>query len=162
MLELAAGFDLGPIDQVSFAVESIEAALPLYTAMFGAFTVRDSSFSPDRVTYRGRPVEAELRLAFARSGDVEIELVEILSGDGPSLEHIRRHGPGLHHVRFEVDDLASKVLEMAEAGFEPVLRGASARGSLFAYLEMPERLGYSMIELIQQPAAAGAAAPERR
>ena len=140
---------LGPIDQVSFAVESIEAVLPLYSALFGEFVVRDVAFSPDRVTYRGQPAEAELKLAMGRSGDVEIELVEMRSGEGPALDHIGRHGQGLHHVRFMVEDMAAKAAALEARGFQRILEGTTPRGSGFMYFECPDLLGHTVIELVQ-------------
>ena len=32
---IAAGFDLGPVDQISFAVTSVELSMPWYEALFG-------------------------------------------------------------------------------------------------------------------------------
>lgn len=152
MIDGVAGrFGLGPIDQISFAVEDMAAVLPLYSALFGELTTRRVTLTPDRVTYRGRPASATLLLGFGRTGDVEVELVQVEDGEAPSLEHLRRHGDGLHHVRFPVDDLDAKEAEMAAAGFETILRGTTPRGAVFAYLEAPARFGHSVIELIQQP-----------
>ena len=150
-----ADLDLGPIDQVSFAVEDISTALSVYEPLFGPFTTRETAPAPDSLVYRGRPVRARLRLAFCRSGEIEIELVQVLSGEWPTLEHIRRHGPGLHHVRFLVDDLEEKRAEMEDSGFATVIQGVSPRGSRFAYLESPAILGPTMVELLQQPPGEG-------
>lgn len=141
---------LGPIDQVSFAVADIAASLPTYTALFGEFTTRHVEFTPDRVRYRGRPASARLHLAFARSGGLEIELVQIEDGEAPQADHLRDHGEGLHHVRFRVDDLPAKKAEMEALGFETVLHGTTASsGRAFAYLEAPALLGTTVIELIE-------------
>jgi methylmalonyl-CoA/ethylmalonyl-CoA epimerase len=147
-----ASFGLGPIDQVSFAVPDLDEAMPIYEALFGEFTVRETAMTPDVVKYRGQPADAKLRLAFARSGDVEIELVQLTHGGGPALEHIERHGHGMQHIRFVVDDLEAKLASMLDAGFAEVLKGVSPRGSRYAYVEAPDLLGHTMIELIQQPA----------
>lgn len=152
---LAAGFGLGPIDQIGFAVADLDAALPAYAAIFGEFTRRDSTFTPERVRYRGEPSSAELALAFARSGELEIELVEIRKGDGPAAQHIREYGAGLHHVRFTVADIEAKCAAMEAAGFEKVLSGISPRGSRFAYFEKPEQFGHTQFELLQEPRPAG-------
>jgi catechol 2,3-dioxygenase-like lactoylglutathione lyase family enzyme len=141
---IATDFDLGPIDQISFAVTSVEQSLPWYEAVFGGpFTVRDVLLAPELVTYRGAPADAVLRLAFGRTAGLEIELVEVLSGAAPSLEHLREHGDGLHHVRFPV--------QLTAAGFEVIFGGTTPRGSLFAYVQAPASLGHTVIELIQQP-----------
>jgi catechol 2,3-dioxygenase-like lactoylglutathione lyase family enzyme len=149
---VADRFDLGPIDQISFAVEDMATALPRYAALFGEFTVRTVRLTPDRVTYRGEPASATLVLGFGRTGDVEIELVQVAEGDAPALEHIRRHGEGLHHVRFRVSDIAERKAALTGAGFDLVLDGTTERGSSFAYLEAPESYGHTVIELIQEPA----------
>lgn len=143
---------LGPVDQISFAVEHISAALAIYEPLFGRFTIRETTLSSENLVYQGQPASAHLMLAFCRSGDVEIELVQVIAGDWPTLDHIGRHGPGLHHLRFLVESLEAKVTQMETVGFVPVLHGVSSRGSRFAYLEAPHVLGSTMVELLQPPA----------
>ena len=151
---IAAGFGLGPIDQISFAVASVERSLPWYEALFGGpFTVRDVTLTPDKVTYRGAPADAVLRLAFGWTAGIEIELVEVVRGEAPSLEHLREHGDGLHHVRFPVADLDAKTAQLSDAGFEVIFSGTTPR-SRFAYVQAPASLGYTVVELIQ-PVLAG-------
>ena len=156
---IASDFSLGPIDQISFAVTSVEQSLPWYEAVFGGpFTVREVALAPDAVTYRGAPAGAVLRLAFGRTAGLEIELVEVRSGDAPSLEHLREHGEGLHHVRFRVGDVAAKTAELTAAGFEVIFDGATPR-SRFSYVQAPAPLGHTVIELIQPVAAEASGAP---
>ena len=148
-VSIAAGFGLGPIDQISFAVTSVEQSLPWYEALFGGpFTGREVTLAPDMATYRGAPADAVLRLAFGRTAGIEIELVEVRRGQAPSLEHLREHGDGLHHVRFPVADLDAKTAQLTEAGFEVIFSGTTSR-SRFAYVQAPVSLGYTVIELIQ-------------
>ncbi len=152
-LSVAADFGLGAVDQISFAVTSVEQSLPWYEAVFGGpFTMRDVTLGPDAVTYRGAPADAVLRLAFGRTAGIEIELVEVRHGEAPSLEHLREHGDGLHHVRFRVADLDAKTEQLAAAGFEVIFSGTTARGS-FSYFQSPAALGHTVIELIQPVSA---------
>jgi catechol 2,3-dioxygenase-like lactoylglutathione lyase family enzyme len=146
--ELSRRFDLGRVDQISFAVSDMDASLPVFRALFGEFTLRRAMLTPDNATYRGRPASATLLLAFGRSGDVEIELIEVEEGMAPPLEHIQRHGEGMHHVRFRVADHDAKNAELEAAGFTTILRGRTATGS-FSYLEAPDALGHSVVELIE-------------
>jgi methylmalonyl-CoA/ethylmalonyl-CoA epimerase len=81
--DTSGAFGLGPIDQISFAVVDLQAALPLYSALFGDFTTRRVELRPDRVSYRGQPASARLLLGFGRTGDVEVELVEVEEGEAP-------------------------------------------------------------------------------
>jgi methylmalonyl-CoA/ethylmalonyl-CoA epimerase len=152
---IAAGFGLGPIDQISFAVASVEQSLPWYEAVFGGpFTVREVTMAPDAVSYRGAPADARLRLAFGRTAAIEIELVEVWRGEAPSLEHLREHGDGLHHVRFRLADVDAKTKQLTEAGFGVIFAGTTPRGR-FTYVQAPSSLGHTVIELIQP------VAPER-
>ena len=147
--ELQAG--LGPPDQISFAVADMAEAVALLEPLFGEFDVRESVLVPGSVVYRGRDLETRLRLGTCQSGAVEIELVEVLEGEWPTVDHMERHGPGLHHVRFVVADLDATSAGMQAAGFREVLRGVSPRGSQFAYLEAPAVLGPSMVEILEPP-----------
>ena len=146
-----SGLGLGPPDQISFAVADVPGAVSALGPLFGEFEIRESVLAPGSIVYRDREGGARLRLGICQSGAVEIELVEVLEGEWPTAEHIERHGPGLHHVRFVVDDLGSESSRMQAAGFSEVLRGVSPRGSQFAYLEAPEVLGPTMVELLQPP-----------
>jgi methylmalonyl-CoA/ethylmalonyl-CoA epimerase len=139
-------FGLGAIDQISFAVRDLDDALPRFTAMFGGpFTVMDV---PDlEVVVRGTPTATTLRLGFGRTGpssDIEVELVEVVSGDWPTLDWLETRGEGLHHVRYPVDDLPACRAEMEGAGFTLLLREPN---EVFAYLESPLLAGM-VIELI--------------
>jgi methylmalonyl-CoA/ethylmalonyl-CoA epimerase len=147
---LSERYGLGPIDQVSYAVRSLEAALPRFGALFGPFTTLRAEL--DNITYRGRSAQAVLNIAFGRSGPLEIELVEVVSGEAPQAEFLARHGEGLHHVRFVVQDIDEKLALLSDGGFTEVIAGAPP-GVRFAYLENPAFLGDTMIELIQWTAA---------
>jgi catechol 2,3-dioxygenase-like lactoylglutathione lyase family enzyme len=142
---------LGPIDQVSYVVADLERALPRYEAMFGPFQTGTSPL-PD-CTIRGRRADCVLKLAVNNAGPVEIELIEVLEGDTPHSEHLRAHGEGLHHVRFRVDDLDAKLPELETAGYRTVFEKRFGPNVAFAYLEAPEEIGGSLVELLQMPDA---------
>lgn len=138
-------FGLGPIDQISFAVADVDEAVGRYTAMFGGpFLVIDV---PEiNVLCRGVPSTAALKLGFGRTGSLEVELVQVVSGEWPTSTWLADHGEGLHHVRYPVADVAATRAAMAEAGFEVTLE--SVEGPVnFAYLESPLLNGMT-IELV--------------
>ena len=149
--ELGQRFGLGPIDQVAYVVENLEASLPRYEAMFGPFQVNDSPL--DGCEYRGREVACHLRLAVNRAGPLEIELIEVVSGEAPHTEHLKEHGEGLHHVRFRVDDLDAKLAELEDAGFQAIFRKRFGPTVAFAYVETPDEAGRSVIELLELPSS---------
>jgi methylmalonyl-CoA/ethylmalonyl-CoA epimerase len=137
-------FGLGAIDQISFAVPNMDDALPRYTAMFGGpFTVIDVPGL--EVLVRGEPSSTTLRLGFGTTGSIEVELVEVLEGLWPTLDWLDRHGEGLHHLRYPVDDVAATRSEMIAAGFEVSVESVDGD---FVYLESPLLNGMT-VELLR-------------
>jgi catechol 2,3-dioxygenase-like lactoylglutathione lyase family enzyme len=149
MSEHAARFGLGPVDQVSYVVADLDAALARYEALFGEFQVGEVALSD--CVMRGRRADCRLKLAVNNEGPLEIELIQVLEGDTPHSEHLREHGEGLHHVRFRVADVDAKLAELEVEGFAPVFYKRFGPGVAFAYLEAPEALGSSVLELLEMP-----------
>jgi len=144
---LSDRFGPGPIDQVSYEVENIDRALPGYEALFGPFEVSENAL-PD-CTIRGKQADCTIKMAIGHSGPMEIELIEVVAGETTHTEHLREHGEGLHHVRFRVDDIDAKLPELEDAGFEILLYKRFSPEIAFAYLETPDEIGGSVIELLQ-------------
>lgn len=142
---------LGPIDQVAYVVRDLERALPRYAGLFGPFEVSEAALPG--CTIRGRPGDCRLKLAVNRSGPVEVELIEVLEGETTHSEHLRAHGEGLHHVRFRVAALDPALAALAQHGCETVFHKRFGSAVAFAYVETPEALGRSVIELLEMPGA---------
>ena len=148
--DVAGRFGLGPIDQISFAVDDVDEAARRYAALFGGeFQVMDVEM-PD-IFVRGQPASVNIRLAFGKTGPIEVELVQVVSGEYPIKDYLAEHGEGFHHVRFPVSDLKVTQAAMEAEDYTVTLEGASG-GILFAYLESPDLAG-GTIELIQFPPA---------
>jgi len=140
---------LGPIDQVGYVVADLDEALPRYEALFGPFRVSEAPL-PD-CSYRGRSVDCRLKIAVNDAGPVEVELIQVLEGETPHTEHLNAHGEGPHHVRFRVQELESRLGELTAAGYETIFVKRFGPTVAFAYLETPEALGRSVIELLEMP-----------
>jgi hypothetical protein len=135
--------------QQAFVVDDIDAAQPAFTETIGCprWATLPATSLPYRL--RGGDVECSLALAFARSGDVQIELLQPVAGEGIHVEFLERHGPGAHHLGFLVDRLADELAFAAQAGFGEVMGGAF--GNLrFAYLDTWDVLS-TYIELVEDP-----------
>jgi len=128
--------DLPPTDQVGFVVPDMEAALRLYEPMFGAFTQMDTPLQG--ALLRGQPEDCELRLAFAKSGDLEIELIQPLSGKSPHQEFVDAGGNGMHHLRFRVVDHDAMVAKALACGWEQTWCMRMGDDIAFSYLSRPE------------------------
>jgi len=144
----ATSFGLETIDQVSFLVADMDEAAKVYGALFGPLAIVESELAG--ATFRGRPVAPKIRLAFANHGEIEIELIQPVSGEGPFSERLERHGEGLFHLRFPVDDIDAATRSLTEGGFEPVFL-YGVRDVRVTYFEAPELIGSAMIELISGP-----------
>jgi methylmalonyl-CoA/ethylmalonyl-CoA epimerase len=104
---------------------------------------------------RGPAEEYGVLCEFWRSSDdplhPTIEVVTPTRPDSAVTNHLARHGPGLHHVAFEVDDLAIELARLRNRGFAAIDR-APCRGArpamrvAFAYAPRPAGL---LVELVQ-------------
>ena len=144
-----SGLGLGPIDQVAYIVEDLDRAIPGYEALFGPFTVFE--YTMEDCTYRGKRVDLALKMAVNNEGPLEIELIQPTQGESPWTEQLANHGEGLHHVRFRVDDVESKLEELSGKGFETLLYKRLRPELAFAYLQTPPSFGGHVIELLQMP-----------
>jgi catechol 2,3-dioxygenase-like lactoylglutathione lyase family enzyme len=126
----------GPVVQVAWVTGDIEATERLLADQFGvpAWTrIPDVVFGPDSTTLRGEPVEMTLHVSLGYAGDLQLELVQPVSGPGIHREFLDAHGPGLHHVCFEVDDVEAAC---AAAGVPVLMRGSMMDGEIeFAYVD---------------------------
>ena len=125
--------NLPPIDQIGFVVKDIEASIKLYDPLFGPF----STMEPDEMTYVYRGIEepCKMRLTFGKTGNIEIELIELISGKSPHKEFLDAGREGIHHIRFIVDDLDKSVTAAKKLKFQPIWTRKFAEGLAVAYLE---------------------------
>jgi len=129
----------GPITQVCWVTDDIEAAERLLSEQFGVgawMRIPDVEFGPGETTLRGEPVRFVAHISLGYAGDLQLELIQPVEGPTIHAEFLAAHGPGLHHVCFEVEDVAA-ACEAAEAAGVPVLmRGSMMDGEIeFAYVD---------------------------
>lgn len=135
MGESATGeLGLPPIDQVSYVVRDMDRALERFEPLFGPFNVVETAL--EGTLYRGRKADVTLRVAFGRSGGLEIELIQVVSGESPHKEFLEAHGEGQHHVRCMVPALDPVVERAAGLGFEAIwFHELPGSGLRWAYIE---------------------------
>lgn len=127
----------GGLAHVAVAVESIDAAAPLWERL-GA-----------RCVGREEVPAQKVRVAFFLLGGVLFELLEPTDPDGPLGRSIAKRGPGLHHVSIEVDDVAAALAAWKAAGVplvdEAPRKGAEGREVAFLH---PRAAGGVLIEVV--------------
>lgn len=106
------------LHHVGVAVESLAEGLSTYLSLLGA-TVEHRALVPDQ------GVEAASVLV----GTSRVELLAPTAEDTPVGRFLAKRGPGLHHVAYEVDDVAAALDDLRAAGAE--LIDESPRAGLF-------------------------------
>lgn len=143
--------DLGPVVQVGIVVYSVEKALEAWTSRFVFDEPKIIDWPIEGTdlaatgTYRGKYGEFRMRLGFIQSGPVQIEFIEPLEGDNIYADHLEKHGEGIHHLLFEVDD-PKAVSEQLGA---PIMQSGGSTlkpGAIWAYLDTQEALS-AIVEL---------------
>jgi catechol 2,3-dioxygenase-like lactoylglutathione lyase family enzyme len=139
---------LPPVEQVGIVVHDVDRAVEHFTALFGwgPFQIREVGLQG--FTFRNRPGNCRLKMAFACSGPIEIELIQVLEGDTPHSQFLRQKGEGLHHLRFRVDNYDELLAGLGREGVQPVFHQVLPGLASFAYLDT-DRIGGVTFELFQ-------------
>ena len=129
----------GRIDHVGVAVEDLDAAIALYEQSFGL-----------ELAHREVVTEQGVEAVLLDVGDGHVELLAPLGDDTPVGKFIVKHGPGLHHVAYQTDDIDSALEQVRNAGLrlidqEPRI---GIRGSRVAFLH-PKATGGVLTELVE-------------
>ena len=95
------------IHHVGVAVADLDEAVRTYERLFGG-----------RLEHRARVVEQGVEAASMRIGESRVELLASLGDDTPVGKFIAKRGPGMHHLAYEVDDVASALAELTAQGAE--------------------------------------------
>jgi hypothetical protein len=135
---------LPPIDQVGFVVRDARAMAATWEPFFGPFEFLDSPMKD--VIYRGQPTDCRLLLAMAKSGPIEIELIEVLEGRSIHSEALAQGRTGPHHLRCKVDDIAATVAALEAEGLRSVWGQRYSNEVAFYYLEGLQDLFIELIE----------------
>jgi methylmalonyl-CoA/ethylmalonyl-CoA epimerase len=92
-----------------------------------------------------------LKLAFLRSGDAVIELLEPTRPDAAVARFLEKRGEGIHHLSFFVDDMAAALAQAEAAGLTLIDRTprAGSHGTEIAFLH-PRDLGGVLVEFCRR------------
>lgn len=137
-----------PIFQIAYVVDDIHAAIRHWSQTFsvGPFVLLE------RIRFKELMVEdvasdAEVSLAFADRGDVQIELIQ-QHNDAPSaFLKGKLQWRGVHHVGIRTSDIEAEEQKLVAAGMVRIQRGVSASGSVTVFLNGGPDWG--IVELIQ-------------
>jgi len=86
------------VHHIGIAVSNLDESIEFYRGLFG--------FKPGQIIVRE---DIGVRGCFVPVGETNLELLEGTSPDSLITTHIASRGEGLHHVCFEVEEIADKL-----------------------------------------------------
>ncbi len=134
---------IGKIDHLGLACRSADAAEKFYAGVLGL-----------PVIHRETLEAMKLKVVKLRSGESVLELLEPLPGEDVITKFLATRGEGIHHICFQVSDVAAATAELSAKGYTPVWPAPrpGAEGRLVNFLRPQETFGV-LIELSQLPPA---------
>ena len=112
------------ITQAGFGVKNIQETLKNYWNILGIGPWDTVDCLPPvlhDLTVKGKPGNFTMKAAFAMVGEVQIELIEPLSGENIYYDFLAEHGERLHHLQFLVDDIDETTRIMKSEGLLPLM-----------------------------------------
>jgi len=130
---------LKKIDHIGIAVSDLDTACKKYESLTG-------KSAGDKETVASQKVET----SFFPVGDVRLELLKGTAEDSPIYKFLEKRGPGVHHICFEVEDLASAQQAFTAAGLEFIKMDSDegAGGTRVAFMH-PKSTGGVLFELVE-------------
>ncbi len=93
------------VHHIGIAVANLDESIEFYRGLFG--------FKPGQIIVRE---DIGVRGCFVPVGETNLELLEGTSPDSLITTHIASRGEGLHHVCFEVEEIADKLKTLDDLG----------------------------------------------
>lgn len=128
------------IEHIGIAVEDLAAAETIYEDILG------------EKSYKQEAVESEgVLTSFIKAGDSKIELLAATRPDSAIAKYIEKHGSGMHHIAFAVEDIRAEIARLQERGYR-VLNPEPKRGAdnkWVAFLH-PKSANGVLVELCQE------------
>ena len=111
--------------QIGYVVLDLHAAVRFFKQTLGVpdFMVWEN-FMLDDQTYNGAPADYVQSIAFGYLGDMQVELIQPLSGESTYSAYLRQTPKGgVQHLGILVDDFDAAVAAMTARGFKNVQSG---------------------------------------
>ncbi|MES2486557.1 MAG: methylmalonyl-CoA epimerase [Bacteroidota bacterium] len=128
------------IEHIGIAVNSFDVSIPLFEKLLNT-----PCYKTEEVASEG------VKTAFFQNGPNKIELLEATTPDSPIAKFLEKKGEGIHHIAFDVEDIAAEIARLKAEGFT-VLNEIPKKGAdnkLVAFLH-PKGTNGVLIELTQE------------
>jgi len=131
---------LTDIDHVGIAVEDLDEAVASYQRLLGVAPA-----------HRERVEDQGVEEVLFAVGSSYIQLLGALGSDTPVGRALATRGPGVHHVAYRVEDVASALEHLRAEGARLVdeTPRPGSRNTLIAFVH-PKAMGGVLVELVQE------------
>ena len=133
------------IKQIGYYVKGIEETAQTMRDLLGAGPFIDlGANKPASLLYRGEDSGTLTRCAIGYLGDMQLELIEVLTDEPDVYKDLGHYG--MHHICIWVDDVDAVKTKFQDAGIETAMEMVSGQGLKVIYFDAREKLG-SFIEV---------------
>ena len=130
---------INKINHIGIAVQNLERQIPFYRDVLG-------------LEFKGieEVKEQMVRVAIFVVGEVQIELLESTSPDGPIAKYLEKKGEGLHHIAYQTDDIKSEISHLVQNNIQMIDQTPrkGAHNSKIAFLH-PKSSGKVLTEICE-------------
>jgi len=137
------------VTQVGIVVRNIEKSIAIWEKLLGikaSEIIETEPLEKTGMKYKGKASEGRAKLAFFQLENITIELIEPIGGPSTWSDFLEKHGEGLHHIAFNIDDMELAKKKLKEMGISIEQEG-SFTGGAYAYTDSNSPLGL-IIELL--------------
>jgi hypothetical protein len=131
----------GPIKQIAYVVEELDASIERWIESFGVgpwLVYRNATM---RGRYRDANTAVKIHVGLSYQGDVQIELIQVISDTpSPYQDAAGRSRTGMHHIAWHAADLDGTVAAAMARGLRPVFEASNGVVRV-AYMESPQEPG---------------------
>jgi methylmalonyl-CoA/ethylmalonyl-CoA epimerase len=129
------------IDHIAILVEDLDEALSFWRGILGV----ELMFIEDLP-------EEHAKVAFLPMGESEVELIKPTTEDSGLAKYLAKHGPGLHHICLEVEDIEGMLEELKKKGVQLINKTplTGSRGERYAFIHPKGAYGV-LVELYELP-----------
>jgi methylmalonyl-CoA/ethylmalonyl-CoA epimerase len=128
------------IEHIGIAVKNIEESNILFEKLLGV-----PSYKSEEVLSEG------VLTSFFQTGTNKIELLMATNPESPIAKFLEKKGEGIHHIAFDVDDIAAEIERLKSEGFvlinEVPKKGADNKWVVFLH---PKNTNGVLVELCQE------------
>ena len=129
------------INQLGYIYKDIRKQAKILEENLGLSKFAFLENKPTKYSYRGKETVVQTTIGFSRSLNVQVELIQLISGNCIFKEFIDAGKEGLHHFGIFVDDVEAIVKEYMKRGYPIVHEGITAGVRKVAYIDTYDDFG---------------------